>query len=278
MSIKTKLHYYWLDISKNDQAYEYGVLKNTLESLGLKLFDSISFDGTSFYRDKIRPLDNKNIDLETKHLFNNQWNTAPIKEGENGLRVFDWSETIVPNKDIKIGMWLEQTSEMKEIRENTTACGFCGHQFAAQKGYIFCPDCLDSEYLNKSELYLLRLMPVIKKGVQGKRKPLSKAEYENLKPQYIKAQTTGKNSRALNKKKRLLIEKKEKATKIIENARAERDGFLWLLKNNINTENCIYYSHTGRFCFGWRNTIDSDVKSELLDLLCEFPFDYDIKD
>ena len=52
---------------------------------------------------------------------------------------------------------------------------------------------------------------------------------------------------------------------------------VWLLDRNINAENCIYYSHTRKFCFGWRNPVSESVKSALLDVLVEFPFDYEIK-
>ena len=94
---------------------------------------------------------------------------------------------------------------------------------------------------------------------------------------YVAAQTIGKSSRAVRlkaKQRRNILSKAEKA---IAGAETERDGLLWLLDAGINIENVIFYSHTGRFCFGWRTPLSPAVESELLDLLCEFLFDYDLK-
>jgi hypothetical protein len=66
--------------------------------------------------------------------------------------------------------------------------------------------------------------------------------------------------------------RKEKAA-----AKTKHDGFLWLMDHGINTENCIYYSHTDRFSFGWRNPVDKEMESAILDVISEFPFAYEIK-
>lgn len=57
----------------------------------------------------------------------------------------------------------------------------------------------------------------------------------------------------------------------------ELKGMLWLLDHGIDTENAIYYRHTDRFCFGWRAPVTDKVLSQLLDVLTEFPFSYEIK-
>ena len=49
------------------------------------------------------------------------------------------------------------------------------------------------------------------------------------------------------------------------------------MDHGVSIDNCIYYSHTGRFGFGWREPVGQAVYSALVDVLCEFPFDYDIK-
>lgn len=60
-------------------------------------------------------------------------------------------------------------------------------------------------------------------------------------------------------------------------ATTERDGFLWLINNDLPTENCIYYNHAGRFCFGWRNPYTVEARLVLLEALKQFPFEYDVK-
>ena len=159
-TIKTVLHYYHFDISKEDEVNEYKKLCKNLESTNLVKFAGIGNDDYQHYKKHIIPIDGKTIHLETKHLFNNQWNTAPTDTSEHGLRVFDWDECIFPNKDIKQGYWLEQTEEMKRVRKNTFKCGFCGAQYTDPPANGFCDKCLDSEYLRESELHLLRLKPI----------------------------------------------------------------------------------------------------------------------
>ena len=58
---------------------------------------------------------------------------------------------------------------------------------------------------------------------------------------------------------------------------AERSGLLWLLDHGCEIENVIYYSHTRRFCVGWRHALTPAAISTWLDVLCEFPYGYDIK-
>lgn len=65
--------------------------------------------------------------------------------------------------------------------------------------------------------------------------------------------------------------------KSISMLRAEYEGTRWLLERNLSIENWIYYSHTQRFCFGWRNPAKSAEVSAVLDHLSEAPFSYDIK-
>jgi hypothetical protein len=60
-------------------------------------------------------------------------------------------------------------------------------------------------------------------------------------------------------------------------ATRERDIKLWLLDHDIKLDNVIWYSHTDRVCFGWRDKVSDAFASQLLDLASEFPFDYDIK-
>jgi hypothetical protein len=89
-----------------------------------------------------------------------------------------------------------------------------------------------------------------------------------------------KKENDLLKLKKRHTDKLKAIEKDIENSKIELKAFNWFIKNGIKEEyidNCIYYSHTGRFCFGWRNPLTEKEKSELQGLLCEFNFDYDFK-
>jgi len=41
-------------------------------------------------------------------------------------------------------------------------------------------------------------------------------------------------------------------------------------------ENTIYYDHTGKFGFGWRQPLDAKTESALLDKISEFRWPYEI--
>lgn len=221
------------------------------------------------------------ITLETEHIFNDQWNTAPI-DGvtELGLRVFDWALDFEPNgsKHIKRGHYLDQTDEMREIRRNTVKCGYCGHQERAQKGNVFCPACLDSEYLKSDDLKLLRLVPVDEDVPSRQFPELTSVERDYLLPLYWQAQKQGATElgRARIAKARADVE--TKYARAIKSAEAERDGATWTLDKLPALEaNRIYYSHTGRHCFGWRTPLEGELLSALLDAISEFPAHYEIR-
>jgi hypothetical protein len=52
---------------------------------------------------------------------------------------------------------------------------------------------------------------------------------------------------------------------------------MWLLDNNINIKNCLYYKERNIFCFGWKNSIEKSVAKELKKALAKFPYRYEIK-
>jgi len=271
--IKTKIKYYRYDISKDTEKAKYNKLCKELQKTR-NLFDCISLTNyeqkTNFFN-KIKALEKKGfIELETKFIFNDQWNTN--KENFN-LRVLDWNEEIHPNKDRKEGYYLEITKEMQDIRRNTFKCGFCGKQYLNPK-IKFCKDCLDSEFLKVEELRLLRLKNVSDKtGI----KPLTTEELNKLMPIYKKAQIEGTTERGKARIKGLrdnlykeMIDTRKKAT-------IKHNGFIWLLDKGINTNNCIYYEHTNIFSFGWRNPIDKAIIEDLRKELKDFPYAFEIK-
>lgn len=279
--MKTVMHHYRFDISKAGERAAYAKLReNTLEKIGfpawkMALMHGYAGDPTGWqFMDKIRKCAGP-ADLETDHLFDNQWN-ATTTDGINthGLRLFNWAECKYPNKGIIEGYWLEQTAEMREILRNTHKCGYCGAQEPAQKGHVFCPHCLGSSYLTEDQLYLTRMRPVSSTGDRAK---LTEAERAHLLPIYREARLHGQGVRSLAaaKSKREKIEEEYKAA--VLKAESEYKGFTWLLDRGLQVDNVMYYSHTGRFCFGWRQGVSENVASAILDVISEFPFPYDIK-
>ena len=276
--MKTTLHYYHLSAASE----EYRDLSFFLKHKGLKLFRSLSPDGYSFYSKKIKPMSGTQIELDTSHLFDNQWNTVGDDDGNGGIRVFDWSETIVPNEDIRIGMWLEQTDKMKAIRDNTYKCGFCGAMH--QNSWLhFCTKCVGSAYLDHDQLPLLRLLPVSDRT--HRRMEMAKTErvtlareYEELEARYVLEQVLSKANRDADYFKKRRLDIANKAANLIHRAEVERDGFNWLLDNGIEDENCLYYTAKNTFGFGWRTPMSKVVANSLRDALKDFPYAYEINE
>lgn len=276
-TIKTIYHAYNFDISKPEDLAQWTALKARLTEQGLTCFETWGGKNKHYQPS----LDGRELALETKCLFANQWNTAPVADywnGAQGLRVFDWAMDYQQYaKNYKRGYYLDQTAEMQEVRRNTHKCGYCGKQEPAAKGYVFCPHCIDSEYLDEQTLPLTRMIAVEDTDKREIRADLTQAEREYLLPLYREAQLHGKTERG---KERLIKQRQDieqKAEKRIRSAKAERDGMTWLLDHGVKIDNVIYYDHTGKFSFGWRKPVSQDVKSGLLDILVEFPFEYEIK-
>lgn len=275
--LETVLHAYHFDISNSKERAEFDFMRAKLAADGLKCFES--HGGELHYR---KDLDGHTLILETAHMFDNQWNTAPIPGvSDTGLRVFDWAQDYEPhrNKIIKQGYYLEQTVAMREARVSRYACGFCGFQVDASTVTRFCERCLDSEYLKESELYLLRMLPVTN-GLKA-RAPLSEVELAVLKPAFTKAQVYGATERGAARIAKVRADITDEYETKTANAKTKHDGLLWLLDRGINTDNVIYYGHTGKFCFGWRKPLDGAEYNALQLALhnegYSFPFDHDIK-
>ena len=274
--MKTVIHEYRFRMSEPKEKQAYKALCDALKAQGLKCFET--HGGGSHYHGAF--LGGREIELEKKRLFNNQWNTAPIDGfSEKGLRVFDWaqdSQYANCGKNIKQGHYLEQTEEMKAERRDRFECGFCGFQTtrAAAKVVPFCNSCTDSEYLKESNLMLTRMRCVID---ESEFNPLSESEQAELLPKYREAQIHGSTVRGkarIAKKRADMLARRESALK---NANTEFDGFTWLLDRGINTENCIYYGHAGKFSFGWLQAFGAETAAQLKAKLTGFPFPYEVK-
>lgn len=276
-NIKTRLIPYHYDCEIPAENAEYMALVDRLKSQGLKCFESWG-GGKGHYMPFAKFKESGlSVELEANQVFDNQWNTTPILGfSEKGYRVFDWAQDhpIDFRKSIKRGHYLEQVPEMSELRRNTAACGYCGKQEPMQKGYVFCPHCAGSPYLEVKDLFLTRMQAVSK---AKDRAPLTEAETAYLLPIYKEAQLHGQGERGIAKMKKARETVESTYSKAIDKAETEHAGFIWLLDKGFTIENVIYYSHTNRFSFGWRNPVASELVDELLQVISEFPFNYEIK-
>jgi hypothetical protein len=284
MSVKTTVHVYRFDIGserygntqkQTAERTAYRELREKLAGMGLRCMTTNGgFDDTARkYRDAVRALDGREIEIETAALFDDQVNTAPIPGvSESGLRLFDWREEVYPNEDIKEGQWLEQSESLQAARHGILKCGYCGKHEPVSSGLNFCPHCLDSEYLKVEELHLTRLQRVSEGRLR--RAPLTTEEEAELHPRYVQAQIHGstERGRARVKRERESIEKEYHAATM--GAATKRNGLLWLMDRGFNTGNVIYYPHTDTFAFGWRKALSDEELSGWLDVMVEFPFRY----
>lgn len=271
-NIKTIIHEYCFNINEPSQAAEHKALCAKLRAAGLRCFETWGSNG-SHYKPELNGL---TLELETGHLFADQWNTAPLKKGESGLRVFDWAQDacVLISKNIKRGHWLEQFPAMKAARANRMACGYCGKQELKRNAGAFCDKCIGSEYLTEDCLHLLRMAPVTKEGSRAK---LSSDEQALLLPIYKNAQIHGHTARDKARIAKAFADNEADYKKTLENAEIEYKGKLWLMTAGIRTDNFIYYSHTKRWSLGWRTAIDKAALETWNGLLAGFPYALDIK-
>lgn len=271
MGIKTELRVYCFDASNPQEASAYKALVAELKASGLSCF--CSHGGGSHYRPDIAGC----VELEVEHLFKDQWNTRPIGDSAIGCRVFDWAEdynsSIGAPPNIKRGHYLVQVPEMAEVRRNTMRCGYCDKQEPAAKGYVFCPHCLSSAYLDEGSLHLTRMCPINK----DTRRSLTEQELAYLLPLYKQAQITGNQERiaARNKAQRGAVWGKYSAK--TSSATIERDGMLWLLDKGVNLDNVIFYDHTGVFSIGWRKPVSESVAAGWVYMLDTFPYNWEVR-
>lgn len=123
---------------------------------------------------------------------------------------------------------------------------------------------------------MIRFRPIGAKW--GASTPLTDDERAYLLPLFHEAQTHGRTERGKARAAKLRIEIDHKREEKIQAANDEWKGFDFCLRHGISTANLIYYSHTGKFCFGWRKPLSAGEKSALLEAIgAEFPVDYEIK-
>jgi hypothetical protein len=218
------------------------------------------------------------------NLFDNQW-SASFPDGR-AARLFDWLlEAEHPRAGapagIKRGHWLELTPDMVALRQNTATCGYCGHKMPTAEAPAFCPKCIGSQYLKPTELHLTRMLPV-STGFGAKRAPLTEAEQAERIPAYNEARREGMRTQEGQRLSKFRAEINAKHESKVRNATRERDGFAWLIDHDLGgiaMDNALFYSHTGRFGFGWREKLSDALAAEFMGKLSDegFPFPYDVE-
>lgn len=276
--MKTVLHYYRFDVSNAADAAAYAKLRaETLDRIGFPCHTvradypcysvrKSAMDHIARIRDHAGP-----VTLETRHLFPDQWNSA----GPLNARLFNWSEMVYANRDIREGYWLEQTAAMRAALRDTLKCGYCGAQAPAAGGLSFCPNCRDSEYLKVADLRLTRMVPV--RDDDKPRAELTDAERDILIPLFNDAQIHGATERG---KKRIAEQRRAVAVEYettIANAAEKRAAAVWIMDNAPGVyANWIFYTHTGKHTFGWRKPLSAGERRELMGVIDGFPFAYEI--
>ncbi len=274
--MKTTIHTYYFDVSKNPDAASYGALCAQMEARGTKCFET--WGNGSHYTPSHNGLV---VTLETDFLFGNQWNTAPVVGvSDKGLRVFDWAQDYQQSvHTVKKGHYLDITPEMIEARSNRLKCGYCGKQYDRRDTPappVFCRSCLGSEYLKPEDLKLTRVESIMNQTFV----PLTPEETAELLPIY-QAEQAGKGSeRAIKARAEygayMTKEFESKTRKLT----TQYNGMRWLFDNGCPLrimKNCIYYDHNNVFTFGWRDKLAvGDDLDWLLEHLSEFPYDYNI--
>lgn len=256
MKVKVKKYYYDLSIEKEAEAYQ--ALQEKMKARGTKLFDCI------YPREKSEQIEGE-FELEENFIFNNQCNAGDY-------RVFDWYGDIHPNRKIKDGYYIESGpgfDYLQNLRRTTKVCGYCGKQYPkATKHQQWCEKCLGSQYLKENELQLLKLKHI---ASNGERKTELPPDW--LVEKYQNTQRAARTARLEAKKIRKLTD----CQKQIEAAKIEYEGFKQIIEAGLPFDNCIYYNHSGRFCFGWRTPLTEAEKIEIGNKLKKFTFEYDMK-
>tara|TARA_R100000951_G_scaffold28527_1_gene24456 strand:+ start:654 stop:1490 length:837 start_codon:yes stop_codon:yes gene_type:complete len=240
MSLPIHIEKYRLNLGVPEEAAQYAEIERRAKALGHKLFDSSSMrKDISTYLKNLPTV----FYVETDYLFKNQYNT------EEGHRIFDWSEEIYPNRDIKEGYFITSgVDELREAKNNQLACGYCGARYDASKTDAeFCHKCLDSEYLTEDSLYMLRLRNVFNENRPKGIPSFLKAAYEEGRKVFNIKQAKKKKEKAAQ----LLIDLEERQKLERYETQVKHD----LLMVDINPDNLIYHKHSDTWSYGWRKKV-----------------------
>jgi len=202
--------------------------------------------------------------IDTKHLFGDQYNTT---EDSGNLRLHDWYEEINPHDDdSRVGYWCELSPELEAAKDARHVCGYCGAQYDNPTHHM-CRRCLGSPYLKADELHMLLLVPVRessgadRSALVGRLPDGMRAAFEREQEHAAEARKAAEIQRATEHAHSLV----ENARDAVTQAEYERDFHLACIKAGLVRflSNLIYYTHKGRFCFGWRESLTDEDRDTL---------------
>lgn len=256
MTTKTTFHAYQFDLNNPEDKAAWNVLQDRLQARGSKVFQS--WGGRPHYQPE---LDGRTLELDTKHIFDNQWNAIP------GGRVFDWARDYLPKSNMLVrGHYLDLTDEMTALRDRTFSCGYCGH-YAPWPDYAFCPKCIGSKYLTPEGFSLTRMWPVS----DGKRPGITPEEKAERLALWQDARVNSPAAKDRATKRLAALDAKVRA------AQREREVMTWVIRAGLDDSNAIYYSHIDELVFGWRNPFDADQLARTIKDHGEPPAPYSVK-
>lgn len=259
-AINLLVNKYSIDTSTAKGKDDYRAICETAKALGYKLMRVYGTDYNFIDKLPVEPLA-----LEPAFIFSNQYNAGKF-------RVMDWYESIVPNAELRIGYYLTgDIDALNEMKAAHYVCGYCGHRHQGHDAPITCPKCLGSEYLKPENLPLLTMQPLT-----GPRRDVATVGED----EYNAAQTARKDAYNAAQGDRL----RRKADKVLADARAKCAEEMYraeseaaILRQGIDTDNLIYYSHTKKWVFGWRSPMTQAESEAIRANGVEIPFDYTIK-
>lgn len=189
--------------------------------------------------------------VETKHLFGNQSNTV------EGRRIFDFADySARPDVEhIRYGHYIEDISELESARDLRATCGYCGNQQDGASGQ-WCPKCRGSEHMKPGDYHLLHMLPVSSTDKRDTQPPA------DVMASIEKAQSEAAKARA----EKAIADKLHRLDLKVTDAKLEAEFILACVDAGLHTHhlgNLIYYSHTGEFCFGWRNALSDTERDEI---------------
>lgn len=271
--IKTTLHSYYI----SDSATMAKELHSRLKKTNGKCFNTWG-QGSHYLS---TPEGGCEVWLDDKQFWSNQWNTTEDSPNYPNRRVFDWAQDAdkVQNGTYR-GHFLEITDEMRRIRDETLACGFCGHRVhVAESDSFFCHKCLGSRYLSENQLELLKLLPV---SSDREMRKVSELELIEIQDAYIDAQLASLfhdgTEKAVQKRDKVLAKVAQDVDRKVATALAEKAGFGWLAERKIDLGQVIFFDHSNEFCFGWDVPYPKFVADRIRSILADFPFSYRIKE
>ena len=186
------------------------------------------------------------------HIFDDQLVTTC------GKRIFDWADYMsINNRRLRWGHYVVNIEELDEYRRQFYKCGFCGHM-ETHPGW--CTKCRGSEYLKPKDYPLLKL-----------RQLTTEPDYSTQPPADVLAsikeeQAATARRKAVEWHERTLARLEQK----IRDAETEREFINFAIDKGLTyqtLQNCIFYSHTGTFCFGWSTPLTDDEIAGIKDTL-----------